>query len=197
MSCSLTCGCKAEARRKGHRTLPQQWGQDVAVKSLEVKLTTRAKEGPEDWTLLTKGLHFALALEQDTQPSSDVLTWPAWRPEIEHCMFTHVLLCFLLDIDWITVCWVVVLVSICCYIAQYQKQDDSRNTQIYFSHSMGLCTNNRDCGCTCRLRALSLNQSKVNQRQDFQPMAAGNPLIRLCVFLRSSAGLVIPSTPSS
>lgn len=82
MSCSLACGSDIEARRKGHRTLPYQWGPGVTVKSLEVKLTTKAKGGTEDWTLLTKGLSFALALGQDTQSSPDVATWAGWRPEM-------------------------------------------------------------------------------------------------------------------
>lgn len=89
-------------------------GTGVAVKSLEVKLTSRAKGGMEDGTLLTKGLGLALVLGQDTQSFPDVLTWPAGRPEMELWMFIHVLLCFLLDTDWITVCWVMVLVFICC-----------------------------------------------------------------------------------
>lgn len=42
VSRSLACGCK-EARRNGHRTLPYQCGQGVAIKNLEVKHTARAK----------------------------------------------------------------------------------------------------------------------------------------------------------
>lgn len=113
----MASGSEAEARKKGHRTLPYQWRPGVAVKSLEVKLTTRAKGGMEDLTLLTEGLSFALELGQDTQSSPDVATWPGWRPEMEHCVFTHDLLSLLLDTDWMSGCWSMALVFICCYIA--------------------------------------------------------------------------------